>query len=255
MLYSSVAAAIGVSYSMLMFAEVDPGNSIAQLFLNNFEFGLIFGAISLMLLPKGNYKPMLPEEIFRSKTASRFAYFLLLLPLIIFAQGLFSEQGFTATDAGLILPLISVSLALGIALLPAYRPEASKDSEMLKTSIRLRIFMYFITAVMLIAFTLLLVFFGFYSKVEPDTMRLWNVTYIAAGISLNFIMLISVVILRNMEKRSPCLYTIWREPFRLKTMRRLAKMRWMFYLQRLTFIRSAWRVAKILLMNTNYISA
>ncbi len=201
LLYSSVAAAIGVSYSMLMFAEVDPGNSIAQLFLNNFEFGLIFGAISLMLLPKGNYKPMLPEEIFRSKTASRFAYFLLLLPLIIFAQGLFSEQGFTATDAGLILPLISVSLALGIALLPAYQPEASKDSEMLKTSIRLRIFMYFITAVMLIAFTLLLVFFGFYSKVEPDTMRLWNVTYIAAGISLNFIMLISAAILRNMEKK------------------------------------------------------
>ena len=58
LLYSSVAAAIGVSYSMLMFAEVDPGNSIAQLFLNNFEFGLIFGAISLKLLPKGYYKPM-----------------------------------------------------------------------------------------------------------------------------------------------------------------------------------------------------
>lgn len=201
LLYSSVSAAVGVGFSMLMFAGVDPGDSIVPLFLNNFEFGLIFGVVTLILLPKSEYKPMLPGEVLRSKAISRLAYFLLLLPLMIFVYGLFFGQGFTATDAGLVLPLISVCLALGIMLLPAYQPEASKESDMLKTSIRLRIFMYFITAVMLIAFILLLVFVGFYSKVEPDTMRLWNATYMAAGISLNFIVLVSAVILRNMEKK------------------------------------------------------
>lgn len=72
---------------------------------------------------------------------------------------------------------------------------------MLKTSIRLRIFIYFIIDVMLITFVLLLIFFGFYSWLESDKMRLWNMTYLAAGISLNLIMLISAIILNSMEKK------------------------------------------------------
>ncbi len=201
LLYSSLTAAMGVSLSMLMFAEVNPRDSIAQLFLNNFEFGLIFGVVALILLPKGKFEPRLPKGVFSSKAASGAAYLLLLLPAVIFTFGLFFGQGFSAANAGLALTLISVGLALGVLLLPVFQPEASKESDMLKTSIRLRIFIYFITAVMLIAFALLLIFVGIYSRVEADTMRLWNMTYIAAGISLNLIMLISAVVLHSMEKK------------------------------------------------------
>ena len=55
LLFSSLIAAMGISLSMLMFAEVNPRDSIVQLFLNNFEFGLIFGVITLTLLPKSKF--------------------------------------------------------------------------------------------------------------------------------------------------------------------------------------------------------
>ncbi len=55
LLFSSLTAAMGISLSMLMFAEVNPRDSIVQLFLNNFEFGLIFGVITLTLLPKSKF--------------------------------------------------------------------------------------------------------------------------------------------------------------------------------------------------------
>ena len=201
LLFSSLTAAMGISLSMLMFAEVSPRDSLVQLFLNNFEFGLIFGVITLTLLPKSKFKPLQPKRVFRSKATSRTAYFFLLLPLVIFMLGLFFGQDFSAADAGLELALISICLALGVMLLPVYQPEINKESEMLKTSIRLRIFIYFIIDVMLITFVLLLIFFGFYSWLESDKMRLWNMTYLAAGISLNLIMLISAIILNSMEKK------------------------------------------------------
>ncbi len=201
LLHSSLTAAIGVSLSLLMFAEVNPRDSLVQLFLNNFEFGLIFGVITLILLPKGKFKPLLPKGGFRRKTTSGAVYFLLLLPLVIFTLGFFLGQDIQADQAGLALALISMCLSIGLMLLPVYKPEVSKESEMLKTSIRLRIFIYFITAVILIAFALLLIFAGIYSSFEKDILRLWNMTYIAAGISLNLIMLIAALILHSMEKK------------------------------------------------------
>ncbi len=201
LLYSALTSAMGVSFAMLMFAKVNPRDSILQLFLNNFEFGLIFGVITLILLPKGKGKPQLPKGLFRSKITSGAGYFLLLLPLLLFMLGLCLGQSFQVVEPGLALALTSLCLALGLLLLPVYPPEASKESEMLKTSIRLRIFIYFMTAVILIAFALLLIFVVIYSRVETDIMRLWNMTYIAAGISLNLIMLISALILRSMEKK------------------------------------------------------
>lgn len=201
LLYSSLTAAMGISCSMLMFADVNPKNSLIQLFLNNFEFGLIFGIITLILLPKSKLKPTLPKGSFHSKTTLRTAYLLLVLPLIIFILRIIFGQDLLMSDSGLILALISICLALGAFLLPVYQPEENKESEMLKTSIRLRVFIYFITAIILMAFVFLLIFVGFYSHIETNIMRLWNMTYIAAGISLNLIMLISVIILRNMEKK------------------------------------------------------
>jgi hypothetical protein len=201
MLYSSFTAAIGVSYSMLIFAGVSPADSILQLFMNNFEFALILGVISLILLPKTKLKPQLPKPILKAKLCPWHLILLLLLPLIIFAAGFTSYPIFSALDAGLNLVLIAVSLGLASIFLPIHLPEKSDENEMLKSSIRLRIFIYFILAAMLTAFLLLLVFFIIYSRIESDTNTLWNMTYLAAGISLNLIMLISVLILRHMEKK------------------------------------------------------
>lgn len=201
MLYSSFTAAIGISFAMQMFAGVSPADSLLQLFLNNFEFALIFGVIALILLPKTKLKIQLPKPTLNGKLCPWHVILLLLLPLVTFIAGLSSEPLFTASSAGLNLILIAVSLTIGSVFLPVNQPEKSDEGEILKTSIRLRIFIYFILAAMLTAFVLLLVFFTTYSKVESDTQILWKMTYLAAGISLNLIMLISILILRHMEKK------------------------------------------------------
>lgn len=201
-LYSTALISGIVSLALENLAGIPVRTYVLILFLNNFEFSIILGIPALIYLPYTKLKPYEPAPVVRRQMPRWVFGLLALLPVALFMVYvvLFGNAPHRETALALGIIFLLLLLAASTRSITAV-PQYLDDDEQIKSSIKIRIFIYFLVTAMILALVMGIVIYYIYRRVENDLLALWNLTFITVVVTLNIILAGSIALLWVIEEK------------------------------------------------------
>ncbi len=201
-LAACVMIALHVSIVLEAYLNLPASSNFLFLFMNNFEFCMVLGLPALMLLPYTRLKPFQPAHFQHGKIPSWACDLAGFLGIAIMGCYFLYAKGTPNQTLSYMVLFVSMGLlALGACKKIRIIPQAQDDDGLLKTSVKIRIFIYCLMMALVMTIAMGLIVYAILSHYETDRMTLWSHVYTAIIISLNLILFVSILLLWVIEKQ------------------------------------------------------
>ena len=192
-----------VSLDLYFYAGTAPSASWLTLFLNNLEFGIIFGVPALSLFPFLRMSPVLPRERTRTMPAivAKVCGIIGAATLLAYVGSLIIT-GRKPPELQVFFVIIFCLGAFSLFLLQGgLPPQKSQGKFDYKDTIKTQVLVIFSVASMVLALLISAVIYYEYSKSALNFADLWTRVFSTTALLLNFVLATFIVLMRFIERR------------------------------------------------------
>lgn len=179
---------------------ISVNESFILLLLNNLSFGFILGIPLVALLPYMKIKSMQSPRTPR-KTFPMVSSWMMVLGFIMSCAYMAYRMVGSEVGHESYYPVIALLLLFFGAMSgrPICAPEPMNDDEMMKASVKVKIFLYCLSCAMVISLLVGAIIFFVYRQFAPDRLNLWRMTYGTMAVALNVILLSFILLLYKID--------------------------------------------------------